>query len=65
MIRQKITVNVLNVYLDSQRNCKDVYFYTLHTRGSCQSLEALLKGSNFEMVPTYPLILYFLNFVFS
>lgn len=43
---------------------KDAYLYTLHTRCSCQSLEALCKGSNFEMVSTYPLTLYFLNFKF-
>lgn len=61
---KKITVHVLSVYSDSQCNWKDAYFYTLHTRCSNESLEALHKGSNFGMVSTFPLILYFLNFTF-
>lgn len=62
--KKKSTVHVLSVYSDSQCNWKDTYFYTLHTRCSYESLEALHKGSNFGMVSTFPLILYFLNFTF-
>lgn len=43
---------------------KEACLYTMHTRRSCQSLEALCKGSSFEMVPTYPLTSYFLSFKF-
>lgn len=63
MIRQKSRW-MLWMYIQAHNATGRMPVYTLHTRCSCQSLEALHKGSNFEMVSTYPLILYFLNLKF-